>query len=589
MQISERILYSREDMLLAVEEALGRLKAFHYDSRFGVLGEQFLAQVSEWENTLRRQLGEPFTIVVIGDFKRGKSTFINALLGEEVAPANVTSETVTLNRISYGAAQNEAVLDGHKRIRLSDDELKRDKLQPILADLGGSVRRLELKRPCEILKKAVIIDTPGLNDALHDFSDMVEDAILHADCIIYLYNVLYPLSASEQMFLKASVLTQKHTKLFVVGNYADTIEDADDFARIKAMLKDRAGELLKGADFTMVSALDELCRALSAPRPNTALAEKLAEEFDGLRQSIEKLIAEKADTVIADRVCRLTDAMLGQLNAEFDVMENGLSMDREKAVGMLAALKKEKEREENRLGEYLEEIDRTAHDMENQAFGWMTEFMGRIEKETENLADEPPENLRKYYSVYFTDLVQKAMSECIERHKEEMFSKLEELSAGAAQKLASDFLADGVGCFRMNLDNRIWTKGDTVGLAVSFVSGTGLLSSIFSLGANAVAGAMRQKETADRAPELLGEIRRSFTELEISMRETLGTLYKKLAESAKKILTDAIRDEIADTERLFEETLRTAGIEENRKDEARMALDSAREILKGFADSLNLE
>ena len=34
---------------------------------------------------------DPFTLVVVGDFKRGKSTFINALLGEEVVTTNVTT------------------------------------------------------------------------------------------------------------------------------------------------------------------------------------------------------------------------------------------------------------------------------------------------------------------------------------------------------------------------------------------------------------------------------------------------------------------------------------------------------------------
>ena len=66
------------------------------------LGEEFHEKLNGWLRDIRAQRDTPFTLVVAGDFKRGKSTFINALLGEEVVPTDVTTETVTLNRISYG-------------------------------------------------------------------------------------------------------------------------------------------------------------------------------------------------------------------------------------------------------------------------------------------------------------------------------------------------------------------------------------------------------------------------------------------------------------------------------------------------------
>ncbi len=140
----------------------------------------------------------------------------------------------------------------------------------------------------------------------------------------------------------------------------------------------------------------------------------------------------------------------------------------------------------------------------------------------------------------------------------------------------------------MSLDNRIWTKGDTVGLAVSMAAGTGFLNSIFSLGANAVAGAMRQKEARECVPELLDQIRRGFTQLEVSMSETLETLYKKLGDSAKKILEETAREQMAETEQLFEETVRAAGIEEQHKEEIRGVLEEAKKILGDFEASLKI-
>ena len=56
-----------------------------------------------------------FSVAVVGEFKRGKSTFINALLGSEVLPSDVLPCSATLNRVTYG--MKPAV-----RIRFHDGE-----------------------------------------------------------------------------------------------------------------------------------------------------------------------------------------------------------------------------------------------------------------------------------------------------------------------------------------------------------------------------------------------------------------------------------------------------------------------------------
>ena len=43
-----------------------------------------------------------YTLAVVGQFKRGKSSLINAILGLPVLPADVTPTTATVNRITFG-------------------------------------------------------------------------------------------------------------------------------------------------------------------------------------------------------------------------------------------------------------------------------------------------------------------------------------------------------------------------------------------------------------------------------------------------------------------------------------------------------
>lgn len=79
------IEYSSEELKRSLERNLDDLNVFRYNNEYrNILGQPFIDKLSQWENNIARCKASPFTIAVIGDFKRGKSTLINALLGEEI-------------------------------------------------------------------------------------------------------------------------------------------------------------------------------------------------------------------------------------------------------------------------------------------------------------------------------------------------------------------------------------------------------------------------------------------------------------------------------------------------------------------------
>ena len=260
MGLQERITYDAGAIVQMLESRLDQLKVFQFDGRYrSLLGDAFVRRLADWEKNIRSRKDDPFTLVVCGEFKRGKSSLINALLGEDVVPTNVTTETVTLNRISYGVHSNEAVLSGGRCMRLSDEELRRDSLEALQRQIGEPIRQIQLKRPIPLLKQVTIVDTPGLGDSLNDFSQQVEAALQQADAVVYVFSVSYPLSQGEQLFLKTAILPQKYTDLFLVGNYADMMRNEDELKRIRQMLTERVQGLLPGQRFWLLSALDEQC------------------------------------------------------------------------------------------------------------------------------------------------------------------------------------------------------------------------------------------------------------------------------------------------------------------------------------------
>src|SRR5271165_4842815 len=76
---------------------------------------------------LARKTGEGvFRVLVLGEFKRGKSTLINALLGEPILPANVTPTTAVLTVVKYGEERRAIVhyYAGSVRQEVSLDDLR---------------------------------------------------------------------------------------------------------------------------------------------------------------------------------------------------------------------------------------------------------------------------------------------------------------------------------------------------------------------------------------------------------------------------------------------------------------------------------
>lgn len=579
--MENRIEYSQEQMMLSLETALDELNAFRYDSKFrSVLGETFIEKLSGWERDIRIRKEDPFTIVVIGDFKRGKSTLINALLGEEIVTTDVTTETVTLNKISYGAHSNEAVLSGSRRARLSDNELKREELESVIAQLGEPVQRLELKRPCDILKKVTIIDTPGTGDAMKDFSDMVQESLIQADAVIYVYNVQYPLSKSEQLFLKSAVLPQKFTKLFLVGNYADVLGSPEEYHRVREFLNKRIESILPNTDVYMISALDELCQKLGEDSRKTDVTPIIREQFETFRAALEQLIEEKADTVTLSRMQRLTDAMLHDLGEELDSIEKGLNMSDEEARKALQSVKDQQDASVETQTHIMQEIDKIVRAMKIEANAWMGEFIQRISDESAGLRDFSADDLKKYYEFYCIDLLQEAMNTCLDYHQDKMYDYLDDISQELGNRIAGIIPEKRTYSFRINLDNRIWTKGDTVGLVAAYASNFGVLGTVASMITDGITGAMREKEAADRTPELVSQIAKKLTGLNITVTETITKQYDILGDSAKALVLDYYEEEMEKTKHFLEQSAQIANKNIEEKERLKAVVVQARGILE---------
>lgn len=135
-------------------------------------------------------MNSPMQIAVLGRVSSSKSTFVNALMGDEVVEMGKMVTTFNVCHISYGDSTQpiEVVFkDGHR------ESVPRENLSQWAGtqtnDLKKEVQYLGLTYPNEILKSINIIDTPGLDSAMDDDSKNTINYLekVHPDAVIMLF------------------------------------------------------------------------------------------------------------------------------------------------------------------------------------------------------------------------------------------------------------------------------------------------------------------------------------------------------------------------------------------------------------------
>jgi len=174
---------------------------------------------------------ERFSIVVLGEFNHGKSTFINALLGEAILPVGITPTTAVLAHIKHGKKlQAHAVLESGKR-----KAIEAAKLAEWLTVEGDAARKkeeplafIEITHPSPFLQDNVtIVDTPGVNDINDQRAEITYGYVPRADAVIFLLDAGQILTASERQFLEERILRSSRDRLVFVVPKADVLEPQD--------------------------------------------------------------------------------------------------------------------------------------------------------------------------------------------------------------------------------------------------------------------------------------------------------------------------------------------------------------------------
>lgn len=248
---------------------------------------------------LRERLNDrELVISVIGQFKRGKSSLINALLGYDLLPVGIIPLTTVITEIRYGSSFKAAVrfADGSESV-INKDELSdyiSEQKNPNNQKRVEAVKLWTEHNPFE--SNVTLVDTPGVGSIHQHNTQTSYSYVEKSDAVLFLLSVDSPVSESEREFLLKA--RENASKFYFAVNKTDTITE-DNLKEFLSYCKSVLSEVI-GSDVSLYS--------LSA-KTGEGIHSFLAKLINDLQSSHDNLLEEsvlkKLDNILVQSISRI--------------------------------------------------------------------------------------------------------------------------------------------------------------------------------------------------------------------------------------------------------------------------------------------
>lgn len=419
------------------------------------------------DRELVRKLEEDrFHLVVVGEFNHGKSSFVNALLGETVLPTGVTPTTAAIHQLKYSDTPEATVVyQSGRRESMSFEETRK------FAVGGGSsvdeVDYLEVGYPAPLLKERILlVDTPGVNDLSLQRADITYSYIPRADAVLFLLDAGQILKESERQFLNEKLLKASRDKIVFVITKWDILND-DEKKEALAYARTQLANLVK----------DPVVFPISA---ETAL------QGGGMDKSgMPELLAHLTHFLAEERGRILLDNALGEGVNVGNLLAKGVDA-RRRAMGMKS------DELERRIKVLEDDLKGTAGTIEQRRMKIREEISGikvGAQKDLEKFVEETirqlpnviesakQDDLRKFLPSFLED----TFRQWAEGESKEIAAKLEALAEKTIALIKEDAhdatkrVGEALGSDVKKLDIQIDTFRYDAGIAAVLVLGLGMM------------------------------------------------------------------------------------------------------------------
>lgn len=210
--------------------------------------QSLLGTVAELKDRLTT---DTFRVLIAGEFNAGKSTTVNALLGEKVLPSGGTPTTGVICVVRWGDHPAVALF---KADRQQPGGLDPTPVPVDVTALEASVTigaasgktnvwgLAEIYWPLEFCRRGVeIIDSPGLNESA-DRTKITMSYVNKADAVVFVFSALQTLTAAERKVVDQQLKIFSHDSMFCLVNRINQVEDEDEAEKVIENVRARMHE-----------------------------------------------------------------------------------------------------------------------------------------------------------------------------------------------------------------------------------------------------------------------------------------------------------------------------------------------------------
>lgn len=418
------------------------------------------------KDLVRKLEEDRFHLVVVGEFNHGKSSFVNALLGENALPVGVTPTTAAIHHIRH-AEKPEAtvVFTSGKREPLPFDQVREFAVGGARGS-GEEVDYVEVGYPASLLKERILlVDTPGVNDLSLQRADITYSYIPRADAVLFLLDAGQILKESERVFLEEKLLKASRDKIVFVITKWDLLSPSE---RTEALgyAKNQLARLVRDPVVFPVSA-------------ETALGGKAAESgLPELVAHLTRFLAEERGRILLDNALGEGLSVVSLLEKGIDARRRALAMNVEEIDRRIALLEKDLAGQAGTLEQRRVHIREEVSGLKVGARKDLERFVDDVVQKLPDVIDNAKaDELKKYLPAFLEETFRK----WAEAESKEIAGRLEELAERTIALVredahdATERVGETLGTDMKRLDVQVDTFQYDVGVTALVAVGLGTL------------------------------------------------------------------------------------------------------------------